>query len=114
MRPWVPDELWVVAEPLIPPQRVRPPGEGTAMADPRAVLAAVVSVLTTGCAWPPLPPGFGVSKATAHRRFAAWTHAGLCRRWHRAVLDQLGAQGLVDWSRALVDTASVRATRGGG
>ncbi|WP_079251806.1 transposase [Streptomyces sp. MP131-18] len=30
---------------------------------------------------------FGVSPATAHRRFAAWTEAGVRRRLHRAVLD---------------------------
>lgn len=112
MRQWVPDELWVLAEPLIPPQRVRPQGGGTAMADPRAVLATIVYVLRTGCAGRHLPPGFGVSKATVHRRFVAWTRAGLWRRLHRGVLDQLGAQGQVDWSRALVDAAAVRAKRG--
>jgi hypothetical protein len=50
-------------------------------------------VLTTGCAWRHLPAEFGVSKATAHRRFVAWTQAGLWRRLHRAVLDRLGEQG---------------------
>lgn len=114
MREWVPGELWALAEPLIPPQRARPQGGGTAMADPRAVLAAVVYVLRTGCAWRHLPPGVGVSKATVHRRFVAWTRAGLWRRLHRAVLDELGVQGMVDWSRALLDTASVRAKRGAG
>ena len=112
MREWVPDELWALAEPLIPAQRARPQGGGTAMTDPRTVLAAVVYVLRTGCAWRHVPPGFGVSKATAHRRFIAWTEVGLWRRLHRAVLDELGAQGQVDWTRALLDTASVRAKRG--
>jgi transposase len=68
-------------------------------------------VLTTGCAWRDLPPGFGVSKATAHRRFAARTQAGLWRRLHIAALDQLGAHGLVDWSRATADAASAQAKR---
>jgi transposase len=76
VREWVPDELWALAEPLIPPQRARPQGGGTAMADPQTVLAAIVYVLRTGCAWRHVPPGFGVSKATAHRRFIAWTRAG--------------------------------------
>jgi transposase len=82
------------------------------MTNPRAVLAAIVYVLTTGCAWRHVPPGFGVSTATAHRRFISWTEAGLWRRLHRAVLDELGAQGQVDWTRALLATASVRAKRG--
>jgi transposase len=53
-----------------------------------------------------------VSKATAHRRFMAWTEAGLWRRLHRAVLDRLGEQAAIDWSRAVVDAASVRAKKG--
>ena len=76
------------------------------------MFAAIVYVLTTGCAWRHLPPGFGVSRATAHRRFQAWTAAGLWRRLHVAALDQLGAQGLIDWSRATADAAYLRAKRG--
>lgn len=34
-------------------------------------------------------------------------------RLHDQLLDRLGAQGLVDWSRASLDTMSVRAKRGG-
>ena len=73
---------------------------------------AIVYVLTTGCAWRHLPAEFGVSQATAHRRFVAWTQAGLWRRLHRAVLDRLGEQAAIDWSRAVVDAASVRAKKG--
>jgi transposase len=36
----------------------------------RAVFTAIVHVLTTGRAWRHLLAEFGVSKATAHRRFA--------------------------------------------
>lgn len=48
---------------------------------------------------------------TAHRRFSVWTEAGLWRRVHRAVLDELGSQGLIDWSRVVIDATSVRAKR---
>ena len=108
----VPDGLWEIVEPLIPPQTARPQGGGTRYADDRAVFAAIVYVLTTGCAWRHLLAEFGVSKATAHRRFVAWTEAGLWRRLHRAVLDRLGEQAAIDWSRAVVDAASVRAKKG--
>ena len=108
----VPDGLWEIVEPLIPPQAERPQGGGTRYVDDRSVFTAVVYVLTTGCAWRHLPAGFRVSKATAHRRFVAWTEAGLWRRLHRAVLDRLGEQAAIDWSRAVVDAASVRAKRG--
>lgn len=108
----VPDELWELVAPLLPSFAARPQGGGTAPRDERAVITAVVYVLTSGCAWRYLPESFGVSPATAHRRFSAWTEAGLWRRLHRAVLDELGARGELDWTSAIVDAASVRATRG--
>lgn len=85
---------------------------GTAPLDERAVFTAVVYLLTSGCAWRYLPGTFGVSPATAHRRFTAWTEAGLCRRLHRAVLDEFGARGELDWTSAIVGAASVRAKGG--
>ncbi len=57
----VPDGLWEVVEPLLPAARVRPQGGGTANLDDEAVFAAIVYVLTTGCAWRHLPPCFGLS-----------------------------------------------------
>ncbi|MGF1425623.1 IS5 family transposase [Kitasatospora sp. LaBMicrA B282] len=109
----VPDGLWELVEPLMPTFVMRQQGGGTVPLDDRAVFTAVVYVLTSGCAWRHLPPSFGVSPATAHRRFAAWTKAGLWRRLHCAVLDELGARGEVDWTSAIVDAASVRAKKGG-
>jgi transposase len=111
-RKLVPDELWELAEPLIPKFNPRPQGGGTPPVDDRAVLTAIVYVLTSGCAWRYLPPSFGVTVPTAHRRFTEWTKAGLCRKLHRAVLDELGSRGMVDWSRAVCDGASVRAKKG--
>ncbi|MGI5328470.1 IS5 family transposase [Actinomadura nitritigenes] len=108
----VPDELWELVGPLIPVFRPRRQGGGTAAVDDRAVFTAIVYVLTSGCAWRHLPAEFGVSVPTAHRRFSAWTRAGLWPRLHRAVLDELGARGQVDWASAIVDAAVVRAKRG--
>lgn len=76
----VPDELWELVASLLPSFAARPQGGGTAPRDERAVFTAVVYVLTSGCAWRYLPESFGVSPATAHRRFSAWTEAGLWRR----------------------------------
>jgi hypothetical protein len=36
----------------------------------------------------------------------------LWRELHRAILDELGSQGLLDWSRAIIDGACVRANKG--
>ncbi|MGW5498996.1 IS5 family transposase [Streptomyces olivaceoviridis] len=87
----VPDELWRPVAPLLPSFAARPQDGGTAPRDQRAVFTAVVYVLTSGCAWRHLPPTFGTSSATAHRRFTVWTEVGLWRRLHRAVLDELGS-----------------------
>ncbi|QGK70202.1 IS5 family transposase [Allosaccharopolyspora coralli] len=110
----VPDELWELVEPLIPEVKGRPQGGGRAAVDSRKVFTAIVYVVTSGCAWRYLPPSFGVTVPTAHRWFVRWTEAGLWARIHHAVLDELGSQGLVDWSRAVVDAAAVRAKKGGG
>ncbi|MFF8610707.1 IS5 family transposase [Streptomyces sp. NPDC015346] len=110
----VPDELWELVAPLLPSFAARPQGGGTAPRDERAVFTAVAYILTSGCAWwRYLPESFGVSPATAHRRFSVWTEAGLWRRRHPAVLDELGVRGELDWSSVIVDAASVRAKKGG-
>jgi transposase len=96
----VPDELWALDEPLIPGFTARPQAGGTTPVDDRAVFTALVFVLTSGCQWRLLPPSFGVTVPTAHRRFTDWTKAGLWQRMRRAVLDELGSQGLIDWSCA--------------
>ncbi|MFQ6850418.1 IS5 family transposase [Streptomyces sp. 35M1] len=108
----VPDDLWEPVAPSLPSFRSRPQDGGTAPRDERAVFTAMVYVLTSGCAWRHLPETVGVSPATAHHRFTAWAEAGLWRRLHRAVLDELGARGELDWSSAIADAASVRAKRG--
>jgi transposase len=72
----------------------------------------ITYVLTSGCAWRDLPPSSGVPFQTAHRRFTQWTRAGAWPRPHRAVLDELGSRGLIDWSRAIADAACARAKKG--
>jgi len=69
----------------------------------------------TSTSWRLLPAkelGCG-SPATAWRRLAEWAKAGVFERLHLDILDRLGEQGRLDWSRASVDSASVRAKRGG-
>nr|WP_217999454.1 IS5 family transposase [Rhodococcus wratislaviensis] len=108
----VPDVLWEIVEPLIPRFAARPQGGGSAPVDDRAVFTAIVYVLTSGCAWRHLPPSFGVTVPTAHRRFPVWATAGVFERLHREVLDRLGSAGELDWTAAILDAASVRAKKG--
>ena len=65
--------------------------------------------------WRLLPAGeLGCgSPATCWRRLTEWANAGVFDQLHLEVLDRLGEQGRLDWSRAAVDTMSVRAKPGG-
>ncbi len=113
IRTWAPDDLWEIAVPLVPPAPRRVQGGGRRRVDDRAVLAAIVYVTQAGCSWWKLPESlFGVARATAHRRFTQWTAAGFWLRLHEAILDRLGSDRHIDWSRAVVDSISVRAERG--
>ncbi|WP_431897148.1 transposase [Micromonospora haikouensis] len=48
MRSWPPDELWQMAQPLMPAPAKRPQGGGRRRADDRAVLAAIVYLAQAG------------------------------------------------------------------
>ena len=69
----------------------------------------------TSTPWRLLPAGeLGCgSPATCWRRLTEWANAGVFDRLHLAVLDRLGEQGKLDWSRVSVDAMSMRAKRGG-
>lgn len=106
----LPDGLWEIVEPLLPPTSAT----GRPRVDQRAVVTTVLFVQASGCSWEAADGLFAVKRATAHRWFQAWTESGLWPRIHRAVLDELGRRALVDWSRATIDSQSIRAKRGGG
>lgn len=85
---------------------------GSRNIDDEAVFAAIIYVLVSGCAWRALPPCFGASKSTVHRRFLIWPRAGVWGRLHQKVLELLDGQNLVDLSRAVLNSAPVRAKEG--
>jgi transposase len=53
------------------------------------------------------------SGVTCWRRLRDWQAAGVWEALHHRLLDWLGDDGQVDWSRAAIDSVSVRARRGG-
>jgi transposase len=73
-------------------------------------LAAIVSMARTSTPWRLLPARElgGGSPATCWRRLEEWATAGVVEALHLEVLlevlDRLGQQGRVDWSRASVDS----------
>jgi len=87
---------------------------GRPRVDDRAALAGIVYQLQTGVPWRLLPArqlGCG-SPITCWRRLRDWQRAGVWQRLHRVLLDQLGRNGQLDWSRASLDSLSVRASGG--
>ena len=113
MKPLVSDELWAVAEPLLPERRVSNKG-GRPWVDDRAVLTGILFVLRSGIPWSMLPAELGWgSGVTCWRRLVAWQAAGVWRRLHAKLLDWLGDADRLDWSRASLDSASVPAKKGG-
>lgn len=108
----VPDRLWHIVQPLLP-VTLRPKGGGQ-FACPRATLAGIIYVLKEGIRWNALPKGYGFpSGVTCWRRLRDWQVTGLWQELHHALLNKLHALGLLDLSRASLDSASVRALKGG-
>ena len=56
--PFLPDELWVLIQPLIPPHPPQPKG-GRPFLDDRKVLTGIILILKTGLPWEDLPQEMG-------------------------------------------------------
>src|SRR5512135_580045 len=114
-KPLVDDELWAIIEPLLPaskPRRVRYPGRKPV--DNRRALTGILFVLKTGIGWEDLPQEMGCgSGMTCWRRLRDWQAAGVWQQLHEVLLAKLQGADQLDWSRAVVDSASVRALKGG-
>jgi transposase len=110
----VPDELWAIVEPLLPAPSRPPYGGRHRTISDRNCFAAIVFMARTSTPWRLLPArelGCG-SPATCWRRLAERADAGVFDQLHLEVLYRLDEHGQLDWSRASVDTMSVRAKRG--
>ena len=114
-KPLLSDELWSIIEPILPkPRRRRFRYPGRKPLDNRQCLTGILFVLKTGIPWEDLPQEMGCgSGMTCWRRLRAWRRASVWARLHAALLAHLHATGQIDWSRAVVDSASVRAVGGG-
>ncbi len=114
-RPILDDKLWSLIEPHLPApkrRRFRHPGRQP-IAD-RAVLTGILFVLKTGIPWEDLPQEMGCGCGmTCWRRLRDWQAMGVWKTLHRVMLNHLNGAGQVDWSRAVIDSASVRAVFGG-
>jgi transposase len=112
-RELVPDALWDRVRPLLPRRALRSMG-GRPPAEDRACLRGILFVLRTGIQWEDLPrEAFGVSGMTCWRRLRDWHAAGVWAALHQQLLNELGIHGAIDWTRAAIDAATVRAFKRG-
>lgn len=111
--PLVNDALWTRIEPLIPKHRSPTPKGGRPPVEDRAALEGILFVLKTGIPWEDLPPQFGCCGMTSWRRLRDWQAAGVWDALHELLLADLRKADQLDWSRAVVDSSSVRAVGGG-
>ncbi len=109
----VTDELWNAVAPLLPEHPPSPRGGRRRVPD-RLCLHGIVFVLRESLRWQSLPTELGWgSGSTCYRRFAEWTAAGVWEAAHVALVTALGERGLLNLERAVVDSSSLRALRGG-
>jgi transposase len=111
----VSDELWDVVQPLLPaPKKRRFRYPGRKRIDDRKVLAGILFVLRTGIPWEFLPQEMGCgSGMTCWRRLREWQQAGVWELLHQTILAMLNWADQIDWSRAMMDSGSIRAVGGG-
>lgn len=113
MDPLVFEELWSTLAPLLPEHPPAPRGGRPRVPD-RLCVQGIIFVLREGIRWQSLPTALGWgSGSTCYRRFAEWTAAGVWEQAHVALVTALGKQGLLNLERAVVDSCSLRAVRGG-
>ena len=109
----LPDDLWMLIGPLLPPEK--PQGSnGRPPVSNRRALTGILFVLRTGMAWEDLPKEMGCGCGmTCWRRLETWQQSGVWAQIHEALLAQLHKADAIDWSRAVVDSSSIRAVFGG-
>ena len=110
----VSDELWERIEPLIPKHKSPTEKGGRPPVDDRAALTGILFVLKTGIPWEDLPQEMGCGCGmTCWRRLRDWQAAGVWDRLHQVLLSELRAADKIDFSRAVVDSGTVRAVGAG-
>lgn len=106
------DALWAVLEPLFP-QHVPSSKGGKPRTPDRVCLTGILFVLKTGIPWEDFPQEMGCCGMTLWNRLREWQRAGFWQKIHELLLAELRAADRIDFSRAVVDSSSVRAVFGG-
>jgi transposase len=107
----LPDGLWDLIRVWIP-QRPKNPNGGGQPIDDRRVMSGIIYRLRTGCQWDAIPAEFG-SGSTCYRRFKEWLKAGVFAMAHELTLRYYDRKVGLDWEWSSLDSASVKAPKGG-
>ncbi len=107
------EDLWDLIKPHIPVRPRRKCHTGRNPLPNRACLTGILFVLRSGVPWEMLPPEMGCgSGMTCWRRLRDWQRAGVWQTVHRILLNHLRQADQIDFSRCVVDSASLRAVGG--
>lgn len=116
LTPDLTEELWRAISPDLPVRPAYRPKGGRPFCDDQGALRGILYLLREGCKWQSIPsqslPGCP-SGSTCWRRFKEWTQLGVWDKAHLQLLDLLGEEGVLDLQRVIIDSASVRAQKGG-
>jgi transposase len=115
LTPDLTEELWSAIQPHLPHRPSYRPKGGRPFCDDKAALRGILYLLREGCKWQKIPAAAlqCPSGSTCWRRFRDWTAAGVWAHAHTQLLDLLGDEGVVNLQRVVIDSASVRAQKGG-
>jgi len=112
-KPILDDRLWEIIEPILPKKKRRFRYPGRKPVSDRDTLTGILFILKTGIGWEDLPKEIGCgSGMTCWRRLRDWQKAGVWDEIHRTLLNKLHQADQIDFSRAIVDSSSVRAVFG--
>jgi transposase len=79
----------------------------------RVCLTGILFVLKTGLPWEDFPQEMACCGMTLWNRLDEWREAGVLEKLHQVLLDKQRGADRLDFSRIIVDSASVRAVHGG-
>lgn len=107
----IPELLWARVEPWL--EEESPASTiGRPRVPAKRILAGVLYRLRTGCQWKAIPRQFG-SGSTCHRRFQQWVQLGLFEALFAEMVKLYDELCGVELAWASLDTAMVKAPKGG-
>ena len=103
----IPDDLWDIVAPLLPPEK--PPGpNGRPQVFNRIVLDGVLYVFRTGCQWKSLPREY-TSGSTSHRHYHKWVRSGIFEKIWKICLEYYDDLEDINWRFQSLNVVSVAA-----